>query len=609
MLGLPILTAEARIASRRSSTYGARAAYGCLLLGLFGLFHQYHEDWSIGRPVASKELVRFASAAFEWMAVGQAVIMMALVPAIVAGSIAEERSRRTLEGLLASRFSGAAIILDKLAAKLFQLGMFQVVGLPIVCLLGLLGGIDPLSVAYAYAGMASTAFFLAGFSLLVSVYARTPRGAILLVYLIQAVWLVVPWFVYVAMLGGGRRWLGVFASVNDSILATSPLSLVTPATISGWTGQGPIAWFLGWLRMIGPGAMVRGWTGPAALSAALERMITWQLAWGALFLACASWRLRPVARRLADAPRRGTVPDWLRGRPRTRPACGDDPMLWKERYSRDGGAGQFVLAFGMLAFGLLTLLYYEAFLHRYRPALDEFFAYGYAGRLKHSDFFAREVFLSDLLRYSVLFYVAALVAVAVRSATGVTHERDARTWDAVLNSRLEPAEIVRAKVLGALTRQRLLLALILAPWLFGLVLGALHPIGLLLAVTGLAVFLYFASALGTLCSIRSRTSGGALVRTLGVLLALNLGSVSVGLLLMGSAEFGALFGCTVVLLYYLPVSNNFMPVILAHPGKGALFLGVLTAYVAAYAILSWVLCRIATRGFDPSADRPVLDRS
>ena len=106
MVDLPMLSAEARIASRRCSTYAARAAYGLLLLGLLGVFHQSHEDWSAGRPVANNELVRFASEAFEWLGVGQALIVMVLVPAIVAGSIAEERSRGTLEGLLVSRFSG-----------------------------------------------------------------------------------------------------------------------------------------------------------------------------------------------------------------------------------------------------------------------------------------------------------------------------------------------------------------------------------------------------------------------------------------------------------------------------------------------------------------------
>ena len=130
----------------------------------------------VGRPLSKKELAEFAAAAFEWLAVGQALIVLALVPALVAGTVAEERSRRTLPGLLASRLSSAAIILDKLAARMLHVGVILAVGLPITFLLGLLGGVDPRSVVYAYAGTFSTAFFLAALSLLVSVYARGPRA-------------------------------------------------------------------------------------------------------------------------------------------------------------------------------------------------------------------------------------------------------------------------------------------------------------------------------------------------------------------------------------------------------------------------------------------------
>ena len=194
-------------------------------------------------------------------------------------------------------------------------------------------------------------------------------------------------------------------------------------------------------------------------------------------------------------------------------------------------------------------------------------------------------FLRPLLRCSVLFYVTTLVAVAVKSASGVTGERETGTWDGVLGTPLEPTEIVRAKVLGAIARPRALLSLVLGPWLFGLALGALHPIGLLVAMTGLAVFLYFASALGTLFSLRSKTSGQALVRTLGVLLMLNLGTLVIGALLIGSCETSALFGNTILLLYYLPVETSFMNGILTHPLSVLLFLGILSTGVVAYAAL------------------------
>ena len=357
MLDLPIFRAEARVSARRASSYTTRAAYGFVLLGLFWAFQRSLDDWSAGGLLPSNELARFAAAAFEWLAVGQALIVMAVLPAVIAGSIAEERSRQTLAGLLATRLSGAAIVLDKLLAKMLQIGVLLAVGLPIAWLLGLLGGIDPRSFVYAYSGTLSTALFLAALSLLVSVYARGPRAAILLVYLIETFWLFGPWIVDVAMTMGARRWFRAVASVNAWILPLTPLSLVTPATLAGWNGHGLIAWLLETLRVIAPGALTPGWTGPSALTVAWGRMVLWQLAFGSALLFWASWRLRPTARALADTSRRPTLPGWIRSRSRARPRCGDDPMLWKERTSRDGLSAALGLWFGLLELGLLALVF------------------------------------------------------------------------------------------------------------------------------------------------------------------------------------------------------------------------------------------------------------
>jgi len=125
------------MSARRWPTYAPRAAYGALLLGFLAIFQRNHEGWLVGRPLSSRELAEFAAAAFEWLAVGQAVIVLALVPALVAGAVAEERSRRTLPGLLASRLSSVAIILDKLTARMLHVGVILAVGLPIACLLAL----------------------------------------------------------------------------------------------------------------------------------------------------------------------------------------------------------------------------------------------------------------------------------------------------------------------------------------------------------------------------------------------------------------------------------------------------------------------------------------
>jgi hypothetical protein len=352
--------------------------------------------------------------------VGQALIVLALVPALAGGALAEERARRTLPGLLASRLSGAAIVLDKLVARMLHVGVIMAVGLPIACLLGLLGGVDPRSVAYAYGGTLSTAFFLAALSLLVSVYARAPRDAVLLLYLIEALWLVVPWFANFALAGSPS--LRALASVNDWIVPTTPLSLVGPSTVSAWSGRGPIHGFLRGSRLVSPAALARAGAGPGTLTTPWAWMVGLQLAYGAAFLAWASWRLRPTARLLADPPLRRFSLGRGRRRIRPRPACGDDPMLWKERYSAGSGSTRPIRVLVMLGFGFLILLSRQAVMYNWRLALDEFFLYGYGIGRRGEGVLRRAWFLR------VLEWVrrALLCRLADRDRRGIGHRDHGR---------------------------------------------------------------------------------------------------------------------------------------------------------------------------------------
>jgi ABC-type transport system involved in multi-copper enzyme maturation permease subunit len=91
----------------------------------------------------------------HWLTVGQVAFVLALVPALVAGAVAEERSRRSLDSLLVSPLSGLEIVIQKLAAKLLRLGLLLAVSLPIVCMLAMLGGTDAWTIAAAFGGISS----------------------------------------------------------------------------------------------------------------------------------------------------------------------------------------------------------------------------------------------------------------------------------------------------------------------------------------------------------------------------------------------------------------------------------------------------------------------
>ena len=69
--------------------------------------------------------------------------MLLLTPALVAGVIADEKQRKTLHYLMASRLSSAEIVLGKLLVRMLYVTVLLGVSLPVLSLLVLLGGIDP----------------------------------------------------------------------------------------------------------------------------------------------------------------------------------------------------------------------------------------------------------------------------------------------------------------------------------------------------------------------------------------------------------------------------------------------------------------------------------
>ena len=154
---------------------------------------------------------------------------MCLIPALIAGVIADEHQRKTLHYLLASQLSSAEIVLGKLGARLVHVGSFIALGIPVVCLLALYGGLNPENVFYVYLGTLMTVIFTSGLSILVSIMAQRPRDAILAAYSLEALWLLAPILIHPFSrdLGGSLWWV---RPVNDWVLLTNPAFVWEHAT-------------------------------------------------------------------------------------------------------------------------------------------------------------------------------------------------------------------------------------------------------------------------------------------------------------------------------------------------------------------------------------------
>src|SRR5207245_4291873 len=132
---------------------------------------------------AEQQAGRFAQNYFETFMLIQIIAVMLLTPAYVAGSVADEKVKKTLEFLLATDLRNREIVLSKLLSRLANLTLFVLTGLPILSLIQFLGGVDPNLVLAGFIATLMTMLGLGGISIMNSVAFKRPRDAIALSYL------------------------------------------------------------------------------------------------------------------------------------------------------------------------------------------------------------------------------------------------------------------------------------------------------------------------------------------------------------------------------------------------------------------------------------------
>ena len=151
--------------------------------------------------------------------------VIVLIPPLFGGAIADEKQKKTLHYLMASQLSSGEIVADKMLGRLPHLAVFLAMGLPIVSILGLIGGVPAEYVAVAFIGTASTAAFAAALTVLISTLARRVRQSVLTAYVLLLAWLFVPTFID---LTGSRlyamqyQWI---SSANEWLVASSPFGV------------------------------------------------------------------------------------------------------------------------------------------------------------------------------------------------------------------------------------------------------------------------------------------------------------------------------------------------------------------------------------------------
>jgi ABC-type transport system involved in multi-copper enzyme maturation permease subunit len=506
MLLGPVFRAELLRTARKRRYYSQRVVYGNVLLMIVWLNFQNLLDTAEargGKPLIA-DFAEFALTTFAWFAGVQLATILILVPTLFGGVIADEKQRKTVHYLMASRLSSGEIVLDKLAARLLHVGVFIALGMPIMSLLTLFGGVAWDYVIGAYVATFSITFFAATLAVLISTFARRVGQAVLIAYVLEIGWLIVPPIfdnVCRHLFPEIYLWIG---PVSEWAAATTPGSLL-------------------WTQFVVKKARLfaaAGGTPPPTFLDQFLWMLGLQGALGVFFLVIAGWQLRPTFRRQEESrpwvtwfSRKMRRPRWL-----SRPACATDAMLWKERhFARTDLFTKLVVLPATILLTVFVILAGD-FDERVMRSFSSVWQHGYSAQ---SD---GPIPLNNALYVVSPLYIGLwLLAVAGASASAVTFERERDTWDSLIATPLTGWEIIRGKAVGAIWGLRGFGGLLSLIWLVGLAAGAVHPLGMLLALLVVSLLTWFVVALGTYASLTARTTSRALTITIAILIFLNFG--------------------------------------------------------------------------------------
>jgi ABC-type Na+ efflux pump permease subunit len=573
MLPGPIFRRELKAAAGRRGPFLLRTALATLL----GVILLVSSPQVLGQGRLAGGLLD-AAALRIWAgivfaaAVGVEILFLCLIcAAAVSPAIAEEREKDTLSLLLLTRLSRLDLLATKLAGRLTPSLLLLLTGLPLLVVSATWAGL-PLHVTAQVLALAGTTLVVAGsFAILAS--SRSDRSGSASGRAISWTMLWLIGMPLVARLPVSRTallgyLLDELRRLSAWIAPSSPVSLLTDTS---------------WIFARGVGA----------LSERLVKMLALQVVLIVLALAgaVASLRLREPHRNEWDA--HGGY----------RPPVGDDPIFWREyslpwRGSRRPAfvimARQMLLLVKAILLMSLQLVFLALALG---VAIGLVIGAGWFGYFAFRELWdqgsrvgaayqARER-LNLFIRGVVGMLGVLPLAGAPSAMTGrITIERDKKTWEPLLTTPLSGSEIVMAKIRatarGGWSFARWLLPLAL----LGIVCGALHPLGALIAAVELPLLGWAGLALGTWLAIRpgATTQGASSASAIW----------SLGLMLVG--------GLTVVLP--LCSSRELARFMTWNAWLRWLLIGGLAALILVTAAFAWILLSRCLERFDEWVGRP-----
>jgi ABC-type transport system involved in multi-copper enzyme maturation permease subunit len=426
----PILGWELTVLARRSRYFLIRAGYAIVLGLVMWMTYTISFQTNIFHQSILQQSASFATGFYFAFVTAQLFVALLLTPAFVATALPQEKERKTIEYLFVSDLRNREIVLGKMLARVMNLLMILLVGVPVVALAGLFGGINYAALLTNTLATVMVMLSVAGLSMVVSIYRSTTRQSLFSTYgILFFISFVLPFLVMLGIKGGIdllslffpgiERWLTNPNGWLDDALTL--LGLAHPAS--------PL-----FLSQAGLGGI---WGLPLSLPlvSVIHALIHGVLA--ASFMSWATIRLRsayrtephttgPIARQRREWSKRISLP-----RP---PVWQSAPFVWKETHQTRFRRFGFVL---LLCFAAGSIYYYGFILDEWWKLASA------AGNRDYGD-------LARVTSFASIAWIAAgYLVIAFRAASSISEEKDRDCWISLLATPVTARELVFSKILGS----------------------------------------------------------------------------------------------------------------------------------------------------------------
>jgi ABC-type transport system involved in multi-copper enzyme maturation permease subunit len=188
-IGGPIFGKELIETARRKRYFVNRMLYAAALLIVVSLVWENASYLRHGGTTI-REMAQFARQVFLAVSMVEYGAIWFFVPVFVCGLVAAEREAQTLDLLLTSQLSDREIVIGKLCSRLAIVVQILLSTLPVICLVGIFGGIEASSVWRTLMSNLLAILFAGAFSIYFSSTSRSPVGALVRTYWWLAVLLI-----------------------------------------------------------------------------------------------------------------------------------------------------------------------------------------------------------------------------------------------------------------------------------------------------------------------------------------------------------------------------------------------------------------------------------